>query len=328
MINSLYVYRTDCKDPFINLAREEVLLKSGPSDGVLLYLWQNEKTVVIGRNQNAFKECRVSLLDDEGGRLARRLSGGGAVFHDSGNLNFTFILPREDFDIKRQADVICRACRSFGIDAVVSGRNDLEIGGRKFSGNAFYKSGDRAYHHGTLLVSADMNLIGRYLKPPEAKLKAKGVDSVHSRVINLFDVAPEITKAALCRELVCSAESVYGFSAKEFIFTPDMENEVSGKTNYYASDEWRFGSDTTATFCCEETFGWGTVTFEFQIDYGMISRVRVFTDAMDWEIPARIESALCGKRFTGTDIKESLISAEIDAGIKNDLCKMLEKQEI
>ena len=182
MISSLYIYKSSGLDPFGNLAREQVMLEHGPKDGVILYLWQNENTVVIGRNQNAFKECRVSLLEEEGGKLARRLSGGGAVFHDHGNLNFTFLLPQEDFDVRRQLEVICRACKAFGIPAEISGRNDLTAQGQKFSGNAFYKNGTRAYHHGTLLMNADMSKLGRYLSPPVAKLKAKGVDSVRSRV--------------------------------------------------------------------------------------------------------------------------------------------------
>ena len=185
MISSLHIYQASGSDPFENLAREQVLLEQGPADGVILYLWQNQNTVVIGRNQNAYKECRTSLLEEEGGKLARRLSGGGAVFHDLGNLNFTFLLPRADFDVRRQLEVICTACRELGIPAEISGRNDLHAEGQKFSGNAFYKSGTRAYHHGTLLLNVDMSKLGRYLSPPKAKLQAKGVDSVRARVTNL-----------------------------------------------------------------------------------------------------------------------------------------------
>ena len=250
------IRRTACliareNDLLRNLAIEKHLMDTLPEETAILYLWQNQNTVVIGRNQNAWVECRTSLLEEEGGHLARRLSGGGAVFHDTGNLNFTFLLPQEDFDVRRQLEVICRACRAFGIPAEISGRNDLVAQGLKFSGNAFYKNGNRAYHHGTLLLNADMNRLGRYLSPPAAKLKAKGVDSVRSRVVNLCGLAPELTCDALKEALIHSAEDVYGFPAQALRFTPVMEEETIRLTDHYASRQWRFGANAPASFSCE-----------------------------------------------------------------------------
>lgn len=328
MINSLYVYRSDKTDPFINLAREQVMLEQGPADGIILYLWQNEKTVVIGRNQNAFKECRVSLLEEEGGRLARRLSGGGAVFHDSGNLNFTFIMPRIDYDVDRQTEVILAACRNSGVKAQTSGRNDLQICGRKFSGSAFYKSGGRAYHHGTLLINADTNLIDRYLNPPDRKLKSKGVSSVKSRVINLCDAVPGLTIAGLCKELIKSAEEIYGFKARKFEFTPFMKSETARLEKVYADKKWRFGSNTPASFCLQETFVWGTVALQFKVDFGIITDVSVFTDAMDWELAGKIENALKNRGFSRAEMINGLAVADINGDVFNDLRLMLERQEI
>ena len=328
MIDSFYVYRSFSTDPFENLAREQVLLEQGPPCGVILYLWQNEKTVVIGRNQNAFKECRVSLLKEEGGRLARRLSGGGAVFHDTGNLNFTFLLPQADFNVKRQMDVICRACRSFGINAEISGRNDLEVNGQKFSGSAFYKNGGRAYHHGTLLLNADTDLMGRYLNPSAAKLKAKGVESVRARVVNLCTIAPSLTRDDLCRALIRAAENVYGFPATQLLFNPETENETRRLTAHYASDNWRFGSNTPATFCCEERFNWGTISLELQVDRGVISHAAVFTDAMDWTLSATLQTALEGRKFLFADIQKGLELAPLEQAVRNDLFQLFAKQEM
>ncbi|MBR4992434.1 MAG: lipoate--protein ligase [Clostridia bacterium] len=328
MISSLWIYRASGPDPFENLAREQVLLEQGPADGLILYLWQNENTVVIGRNQNAFKECRVSLLDEEGGKLARRLSGGGAVFHDKGNLNFTFLLPRADFDIRRQLEVICRACRAFGIPAEISGRNDLTAAGYKFSGNAFYKSGDRAYHHGTLLLHADMAKLGRYLSPPKAKLEAKGVDSVRSRVTNLRSFVPALTCDAMGRQLVRAAEKVYGLTAQELVLTAEQEESITRLTEHYASREWRFGAKVPASFSCEKTFPWGTVSLELLVEGGIITHAGVFTDAMEWELSQQLQQALEGREFSRSVMQESLLFMEIQPDIREDISRMLAEQEI
>ena len=155
MISKLYVAESQSFSAPENLAVEAALTDCVSPGEAILYLWQNEKTVVIGRNQNAWKECRLASLTRDGGMLVRRLSGGGAVFHDLGNLNVSFCLSREDEDIPRQTQVILNALQSLGIDASRSGRNDLEVGGRKFSGHAFWREGTRSCHHATLMLKVD-----------------------------------------------------------------------------------------------------------------------------------------------------------------------------
>ena len=179
--------------PYKNLAVEEYLLLHCEPQECILYLWQNQNTVVIGRNQNAWKECKVESLEENGGHLARRLSGGGAVYHDLGNLNFTFLVSKENYSIDRQLEVIVKAVQKLGAKAEKSGRNDILIDGKKFSGNAFFDSKGYYYHHGTLLLNVDTASMSRFLNPSKAKLQSKGIDSVRSRVVNLSSLCPDIT---------------------------------------------------------------------------------------------------------------------------------------
>ena len=187
MIDKIKYVITTETNPYKNLALEEYLLKQVGETEVILYLWQNEKTIVIGKNQNPWKECKVAELEANGGRLVRRLSGGGAVFHDLGNLNFTFLATKENINVEKQLEVIVRAVNHLGISAEKSGRNDITVEGRKFSGNAFYSEGNQSYHHGTILVNVDMSMLSRYLNVSKDKLVSKGVESVRSRVTNLTE---------------------------------------------------------------------------------------------------------------------------------------------
>ena len=209
MIDRLQLYTSDGLDPYRNLAIEQHLLETVEGGCCLLYLWQNANTVVIGRNQNAWAECRTTLLKNEGGHLARRLSGGGAVWHDTGNLNFTFLMRSEHYDLDRQLSVLQTACRLVGIETERSGRNDLLVNGRKFSGNAFYHHEGRSYHHGTLLVDVDTDRMSRYLSPSRAKLTAKGVESVRARVINLREQNPALTVDALKGAMIDAFSAVF-----------------------------------------------------------------------------------------------------------------------
>ena len=188
---------TDCTDPYINLGTEEALTFSAQDDEVIMYLWQNAHTIVIGRNQNPWRECNVERIKQDGVYLARRISGGGAVYHDMGNLNFTFIAKDDLYDIGKQTDVILLACRLLGIDAEKNGRNDLTVDEKKFSGHAYFSSNGYNYHHGTIMMNVNPEDMPKYLRVSEAKLKSKGVSSVRSRVTNLNNYLPEMSDPEL-----------------------------------------------------------------------------------------------------------------------------------
>ncbi len=323
MIEKLATYESGSFDPFLNLATEQHLLETVDGGCCLLYLWQNQNTVVIGKNQNPWAECRTSLLEEEGGRLARRLSGGGAVFHDLGNLNFTFLLPTEDYDLKKQQRVLLEACRSFGIPAELSGRNDLTADGRKFSGNAFYHNGPRSYHHGTIMVDVDGQKLSRYLTPAKAKLEAKGVPSVKSRVVNLMELCPELTIPALKEALVTAFEKVYGLQSVPRIFTEADQRQVAQLRETYASWSWRYGQKLPFTCRCEGRFSWGGVELQLAADGGIVRAVKVYTDAMDHDLATEAEAALTGRSLRKEDLRQALKGSRLNQDVQADLLLLI-----
>ena len=321
MIERLYIYESDGVDPYRNLAIEQHLLESAFGGCCLLYLWQNAHTVVIGRNQNAWAECRTSLLSEEGGHLARRLSGGGAVYHDLGNLNFTFLMRTEDYDLDRQLSVIQTACALSGIETERSGRNDLLADGRKFSGNAFYRHEGRAYHHGTLLVDTDTARMGRYLSPSKAKLEAKGVESVRARVVNLSELNPAITIQSLKAALVAAFSTVYGLPTEAF--TGIDEARVQELTAHYASDAWLYGQKLPFTFRCEQRFIWGGVELQIKADRGVITDAKIYTDAMDDTLAPALEAVLPGCPLKADAIRKAFQRSGLDAERQEALFQLL-----
>ena len=326
MIEKIALFRHDCTDPYRNLAVEEYLLDTVEPGQCILYLWQNENTVVIGRNQNPWKECRTSLLEQEGGRLARRLSGGGAVFHDRGNLNFTFLVNEEDYDLDRQLSVIQSACKALGLEAERSGRNDVLVGGRKFSGNAFYHSKGKAYHHGTVLVDTDGEKLARYLSPSKAKLQAKGVDSVRARVVNLIELVPGLTCARMAEELAAAFEQVYGLRAQTIDPAQLDWGRIEELSVRNGSGDWLYGPRLPLSFECEERFSWGGVQVQLQVESGVVVQAKVYSDAMDWNLAPALERALTGSPFL---LKELCRRIEEPLGEHaDDLCAMLTRQEI
>ena len=265
MISKLYIFETDSLDPYHNLAMEEYLLDTLPYDSALLYFWQNERTVVIGRNQSSDNEVNIETLEADGGHLARRLSGGGAVYHDTGNLNFTFIVNKKDFDRAKQDQVIMWALDQLGIHAEVNGRNDLVINGCKFSGHAYYHGSKNSYHHGTIMVDVNNDDLVRYLNVSKKKLTSKKVESVRSRVINLKDVREDITLEELKAALKNSFVKTYGLSAEK-VSESDLDDErISELEMKFASPEWKYDKKEKYDFSKEQRFKWGMVEVRYSL---------------------------------------------------------------
>ena len=313
----------DGQNPYENLALERYLLEHAASDSCILLLWQNDNTVVIGCNQNPWKECKTSLLLEEGVHLTRRFSGGGAVYHDLGNLNFSFICSEEYYDQEKQFRVIQTACKLAGINATLSGRNDLLVGDKKFSGNAFFHQNGIACHHGTLLISSNYEKLSRYLTPSKAKLTAKGVDSVRSRVANLETFAPDLTIERMKSNLLEALQAVYDLPPTPVILPTDGLEEIERIAEFLANPDWIYGKHPPASCTLEAQYRWGGICVELDVEVGKINNCRVYTDSLDWQLSKIMEDALIGCDFQ----KESILTAlegNIQENIFTDLTSLFE----
>ena len=318
MIRKALFYPTDNTYPYRNLAVEEFLMKDCGDDECILYLWQNRHTVVIGKNQNCWKECRVSQLEKDDGYLVRRLSGGGAVYHDMGNLNFTFLVRKGNYDVDRQMSVIIRAMQLMGLKAEKSGRNDALIDVRKFSGNAFYERNDFCYHHGTLLLDVNKQQMAKYLNVSADKLKSKGVESVRSRDANLCEFYPGVTVELVAAKLREAFGEIYGLEVTDYDTGRFSKETIEEYENRFASWEWKYGRRIPFQYEFGRRFEWGDVQLQLEVNEGIIKNANVFSDSMDPEWAAELAEALPGCRYEQQAMCEvaDRLSGQIAADVK------------
>lgn len=326
MIRRLTLLKTKSTDPYENLAVERLLTETALPDECVLFLWQNNRTVVIGYNQNVWKECDIARLKADGVIAVRRLSGGGAVYHDLGNLNFTFAMTADNYDLQKQQSVLLRACRSLGIDAQLSGRNDLTADGCKFSGNSFYRRNGRAFHNGTLLVGTDLSAMDRYLTPSKAKLNAKNVDSVRSRVINLKELAPDLTISAMEQAMAKAFGEVYGLPVEEKILAGDDLRRIETLRGEFADPDWTFSANRPYDLSFEKRFSWGEICVCLTVDKGSVSDAAVFSDTLNPELPGTLAHALKGRKLADGGLSRAAAACGIDPEKKADIQDMIKEQ--
>lgn len=303
-----YFYVSPSLDGWQNLATDEWFLDHLSPEDMILYFYTNENAVIIGKNQNPWKECDLAAMEADGVQFVRRITGGGAVYHDRGNLNFSFIVGEKRYDVEKQLQVILQAVRSFGIPCDFSGRNDLLAGGRKFSGNAFCKRGQICQHHGTLLLNANLSKLQNYLRPDPRKLQAKGVSSVRSRVCNLTEFAPVTAEAmvAAIRKAFCQ---VYG-AVEDFVPTPESLAAMLLYREKQASWDWRLGKTPGFDLELDTRFPWGGVQLLLTAKNSIVTDAVIYSDAMDPELPEDVKTRLTGCRFSSKAMAEALMDSE------------------
>lgn len=302
-------------DPWYNLALEEYYLRgSSEATGDIVSLWQNDKSVIVGRHQNTLKEVNYRFADENEIKIARRMTGGGAVYHDLGNLNFTYITTCDSsgsVDFKKFAYPVVEALSCYGLNPELSGRNDILLDGKKISGTAQACVGKRLLFHGTLLFDINVENAGQSLNVKADKIEAKGVESVKSRITN---IKPYLPAGCSVRDL---KESILASFAKSRDFSvravslEDEEQIVELKNRKYATEEWIFGESSKGNFHNQRRFRGGEVEIFMDVENGVIKSCRINGDFLGVCDIRDFEMSLIGANYQVSNIKQILSVTEI-----------------
>ena len=302
-------------DPYFNLATEEFVLKNFEDDSFML--WRNAPSIIVGKHQNTLAEINVEYVKQNNIPVVRRLSGGGAVFHDLGNLNFTFIRKGQAealVDFRRYTEPILEVLQKMGIDAKFEGRNDLTIGGKKFSGNAEHIWKNRILHHGTLLFSSHMPDLSQALNADPLKFQDKSVKSVRSRVTNISDHLREPMDVMQFAAMIEAHITEKYPDARLIELSPEDQDRIHDLTREkYSTWEWNFGYSPNYNFRkIMRTAKSGTIEFDLDVHNGTIRHIRIFGDYFSRFDTEEIETALTGIAHQEPAIRIALQPFRVD----------------
>jgi lipoate---protein ligase len=317
-----YIPYAGITDPTINLALEEYVLKHLPPDDDYLLFYVNEPSIIIGKNQNTIEEVNSEYVEQHGIHVVRRLSGGGAVYHDLGNLNFSFVTRADSqsmHNYKKFTEPVVRALRRLGVDAELSGRNDIQVGERKISGNAQYVHKGRMISHGTLLFQTDLEQVGSALKVKAAKIESKGVKSIRSRVANISEFLAESMsidefRLQLLRSIFEGDSTIPEYPLEQ----DDWDRIMDISRSRYRSWEWNYGRSPQSDISRSQRYeGVGIVDVRLNIAHGSIQAIRIFGDFFgEYEI-SELESKLTGVVYRREALTEAMKDIDISRYIGN-----------
>lgn len=306
-------------DPYFNLAFDEYCLENIPSEEPYFFLWRNRPAVIIGLNQNAYSEVNLDYLNSHGITLARRVTGGGAVYHDLQNMNYTIIgrtpSPQPMVD----------ALRSLGVPAELTGRNDIFVEGRKVSGYARRVSHDQEIIHGTLMYDVDLDTLTHVLDTPGSKMQAKGISSVKSRVANLKEYLPQFKSLdelqAALQEILSAGDGQMPLSAEQ---VAEVRRQADEK---FSTWDFIYGHSHEADFRCKAKLSCGTVEADIRVDRGLIARLDFSGDFL-FDTPAQeLAAKMTGLRYAPAEVKAFLatqpVSTYFRGATPDDLAALL-----
>lgn len=327
----------DQKDPRVNLAIETYLLKEKKMDEPILLFYINEPAIIIGRNQNTIEEINQEYVEEKGIHVVRRLSGGGAVYHDYGNLNFSFIMPDDGNsfrDFAKVTEPIIQALHELGVSgAELKGRNDLVIDGLKFSGNAMYATEGRMFAHGTLMFDSDIDEVVNALKVRKDKIESKGIKSIRSRVTNIKPFLAKEKQAMTTEEF--SQEillKIFGVSSVDQVKKYELTDEDWTAINkisdtYYRNWAWNYGQSPAFNLERRQRFSIGTIDIQMNVEESEIKEIKIFGDFFGLGEISDVEEKLVGVTYEKRAIQEAVEQIDVTkyfgAIEKEDLVKLI-----
>ncbi len=302
-------------DPYFNIATDEYIFKNLKEDCFML--WRNDNAIIVGKHQNTLAEINVDYVKERGIKVVRRLSGGGAVYHDLGNLNFTFTRTGENtemVDFERYTLPIIEVLQNLGVDAKFEGRNDLTIEGKKFSGNAEHVFKNKVLHHGTILYSSEMKDVSVALKINPLKYKDRAVKSIPKRVTNVSNHLKEPLALDDFTQKIMDHVLASFDDAKMYEFTEeDIAAIAKIRDEKYATWEWNYGNSPTYDFQQGIRTSGGTIEMNLNVKRGLITEAKIFGDFFGTKDIEDIEKALVGTKHDVDIVNEKLSQFNIDS---------------
>ncbi|WP_288275271.1 lipoate--protein ligase [uncultured Streptococcus sp.] len=297
-------------NPAYNIALEAYAFRELLAEDELFILWINEPAIIIGKHQNAIEEINKAYTDEHGIHVVRRLSGGGAVYHDLNNLNYTIISNKSQegtFDFKTFSRPVIETLADLGVTATFTGRNDLEIDGKKFCGNAQAYFKGRMMHHGCLLFDVDMTVLENALQVSKDKIESKGVKSVRARVTNILDELPEkMTVEAFSDQLLNKIKEQYPDMTEYVLSESDLENIQNLVDNQFATWDWTYGQSPEYTITRSVRYPAGKITTYANIEKSVIKGIKIYGDFFGIKDVAEVEQSLIGLRYDYLDVLKKL----------------------
>lgn len=310
-----FINNNDITDPTLNLAMEEYVLKNMPKDDSYFLFYVNRPSIIIGKNQNTIEEVNKPYIDAHNIDVVRRISGGGAVYHDEGNLNFSFITDDDGnsfHNFKKFTEPIVEALKSLGVDAEMTGRNDIQVGKAKISGNAMVKVKERMFSHGTLMLNSELSEVQNALKVNPAKIKSKGIKSVRSRVANISEFLEEPIDIDDFKEIILKIIFGEANQVETYQLTDeDWKNIEKLSNEKYRTWDWNYGRNPKYNFEREEKFEKGFVQIKLDVKQGRIEHARIFGDFFGEGDITELEKALEGTLHEFDSIEEAFSNYDI-----------------